>query len=112
MEKRRVYQVAKEKKLSSDALITMLKSMGHEVKSHMSVVTEEMAAAIASKIEAEKKTSIEEVQRQKVQEETRKKARTRAIREAATDKAKEESSRPRGESVPRVRTNLPVGRDR
>ena len=42
MEKRRVYQVAKEQKLSSDALISMLKGMGHEVKSHMSVVTENM----------------------------------------------------------------------
>jgi len=50
VEKRRVYQVAKEKKLSSDALISMLKGMGHEVKSHMSVVSPDMLEAITKKI--------------------------------------------------------------
>ena len=47
MDKRRVYQVAKDKKLSSDALISMLRTMGHEVKSHMSVVTEDMLTAVS-----------------------------------------------------------------
>jgi len=50
LEKRRVYQVAKEKKLSSDALISMLKGMGHDVKSHMSVVTPDMLGAITKKV--------------------------------------------------------------
>ena len=68
MEKRRVYQVAKEKKLSSDALISMLKSMDFEVKSHMSVVTAEMLDAITKKIDDEKRSSKEEVQRQKEKE--------------------------------------------
>ena len=81
MDKRRVYQVAKDKKLSSDALISMLKTMGHEVKSHMSVVTEDMLTAITSKIEEEKKSSIEEVQRQREKEETRKKDAAKARRE-------------------------------
>ena len=91
LEKRRVYQVAKEKKLSSDALISMLKSLGHEVKSHMSVVTPEMLDAIGKKIEEETKSSIEEVQRQK-DKETKRKAEARATRpsdgggsEASTD---------------------------
>ena len=79
MEKRRVYQVAKEKKLSSDALISMLKSLGHEVKSHMSVVTPEMLDAIGKKIEEETKSSIEEVQRQK-DKETKRKAEARPAR--------------------------------
>ena len=42
----RVYQVAKERKMSSDALIAMLKGMGMEVKSHMNVVTPEMLKAL------------------------------------------------------------------
>ena len=88
MEKRRVYQVAKEKKLSSDALISMLKSMEFEVKSHMSVVTEEMLDAITKKIEEEKKSSIQEVQRQKEKEETRKREVAKARREAATEPQK------------------------
>ena len=111
MEKRRVYQVAKEKKLSSDALISILKSMGHDVKSHMSVVTEEMMGAITRKIEEEKKTSVEDVQRQKVQEQTRKKAQVRAAREAS-EKSQQDTSRSRPERSPRVRTDLRVGRGR
>ena len=74
LEKRRVYQVAKELKLSSDALISMLKGMEIEVKSHMSVVSPDMLEAIGRKIEAEKKSSIEEVKRQKAKEEQQKKA--------------------------------------
>ena len=72
-EKRRVYQVAKERKLSSDALISMLKGMGHDIKSHMSVVTDEMLKAISEKFEQEKQSSMAEVQRQKSKEEDLKK---------------------------------------
>lgn len=74
MEKRRVYQVAKELKLSSDALISMLKGMDIEVKSHMSVVAPDMLEAINRKIEEEKKSSIEEVKRQKAKEDQQKRA--------------------------------------
>ncbi len=72
MEKRRVYQVAKEQKLSSDALISMLKELGIEVKSHMSVVTPEMLEAITVKIKEEKQSSKDEMKRQRDKEETRK----------------------------------------
>ena len=72
MEKRRVYQVAKEQKLSSDALISMLKDMDFEVKSHMSVVSEDMLNAITRKIQEEKQSSIAEVKRQKAKEDSRK----------------------------------------
>ena len=72
MEKRRVYQVAKEQKLSSDALISMLKELGIEVKSHMSVVTPEMLEAITIKIKEEKQSSKDEMKRQRDKEETRK----------------------------------------
>jgi len=91
VEKRRVYQVAKEKKLSSDALISMLKGMGNEVKSHMSVVTPDMMEAITKKIDDEKKSSVEEVQRQKVKE-TQRREEERASRQP-TD-AKPSESRP------------------
>ena len=86
MEKRRVYQVAKEQKLSSDALISMLKGMDMEVKSHMSVVTPEMLEAINRKLAEEKKSSIEEVKRQKAKEDSRKTSRwlpTRTPRKGA-----------------------------
>ncbi|MEE2656887.1 MAG: translation initiation factor IF-2 [Candidatus Latescibacterota bacterium] len=93
-EKRRVYQVAKEKKLSSDALISMLKSLGHEVKSHMSVVTSAMLEAITKKIEDETKSSVEEVQRQKVKE-TQRKAEERAARQPETKDDSTQDSRAR-----------------
>ena len=117
MEKRRVYQVAKEQKLSSDALISVLKGMGHEVKSHMSVVTEDMLLAITRKIEDEKQSSIEEVKRQKEKEESRKKeqaeaAATRKREQAET--AKVQSKRPARSGGARVgisrefRTEVPL----
>jgi len=105
LEKRRIYQVAKEKKLSSDALISMLKSMDYEVKSHMSVVTEEMLGAITRKIEEETKSSIEEVQRQKAKE-TQRKAEERARRQATEtpkkDETKETPSRRRLQALTRT----------
>ena len=52
----------------------MLKGMDMEVKSHMSVVTPEMLAAINRKLAEEKKSSIEEVKRQKAKEDSRKQA--------------------------------------
>ncbi len=92
-EKRRVYQVAKEKKLSSDALISMLKSMGFDVKSHMSLVDVSMLDAISKKIEDEKKNSRIEVQRQKEKEEIRQRSEPQAntAKENEEDKPKSES---------------------
>ncbi|MBJ67966.1 MAG: translation initiation factor IF-2 [Gemmatimonadetes bacterium] len=78
MEKRRVYQVAKEQKLSSDALISMLKEMDFEIKSHMSVVSEDMLNAITRKIQEEKQSSIAEVKRQKEKEDSRKQSESPA----------------------------------
>ena len=105
MEKRRVYQVAKEKKLSSDALISMLKGMGQEVRSHMSVVTPEMLEAITRKIDEEKRSSIEEVQRQKVKE-TQRKAEARAARQPPDTK---EESKPRDSRTGRRRDDPALG---
>jgi len=78
LEKRRVYQVAKEQKLSSDALISMLKEMDFEIKSHMSVVSEDMLNAITRKIQEEKQSSIAEVKRQKEKEVSRKQSESPA----------------------------------
>ena len=95
MEKRRVYQVAKEQKLSSDALISTLKGLEFEVKSHMSVVTDEMLEAIVRKIDEEKKSSVEEVKRQKVKEKSRKQAE-----QAQAAKRVEEKSKARKKRAP------------
>jgi translation initiation factor IF-2 len=52
--KRRIYEVAKQFKVSSEALVSLLKSLGYEVKSHMSVVDEKMEADIRKKFEQQK----------------------------------------------------------
>ncbi len=101
LEKRRVYQVAKEQKFSSDALISMLKGMGFEVKSHMSVVSAEMLEAITRKIQEEKQSSIEEVKRQKAKEESRK-------RSASAANAKGQDSSARRRDSGRAAASLPA----
>ena len=108
--KRRVYQVAKEKKLSSDALISMLKGMDFDVKSHMSVVTEEMLGAISRKIEEEKQTSIEEVKRQKVKEtQQRRQTEKRAPQKPAGERARANSSGSTETRTPRRRSPAGAG---
>ena len=52
--KKRVYQVAKEYNISSEALLTILRELGFEVKSYMSGVDQEMLVAIQKKFEKEK----------------------------------------------------------
>ena len=109
MEKRRVYQVAKEIKLSSDALISMLKSLGHDIKSHMSVVTPEMLEAITRKIDEEKTASKEEVQRQSQKEQSRRREERQARAERTKDKKQTKTTGERGTGE---RVREVVGRQR
>jgi translation initiation factor IF-2 len=69
MVKKRLYQVAKEFQVSSQALLKMLRESGFTPKSHMSVATDEMLRAIQKKFDAEKeavKKDIEQKKRPKV----------------------------------------------
>ena len=52
--KKRIYQVAKEYNISSEALLTILRELGFKVKSYMSGVDQEMLTAIQRKFEKEK----------------------------------------------------------
>jgi len=63
LEKKRVYEVAKEYHLSSEALVSMLRSMDYEVKSHMSVIDEQMRGAIEQRFEEEKESFRQELKR-------------------------------------------------
>jgi translation initiation factor IF-2 len=63
---KRIYEIAKEYQISSEALMALLKELKFEVKSHMSAVTPEMLAAIEDKFKREKeivKKEISEKQR-------------------------------------------------
>jgi translation initiation factor IF-2 len=52
--KKRVYQVAKEYNISSEALLSILRELGFEVKSYMSGVDQQMLTAIQKKFEKER----------------------------------------------------------
>ncbi len=65
MAKKRVYQVARELNLSSEALLKMLRSMGIAVKSHMSAIEDETAEAVRQKLKDEKEAVKKEVERKK-----------------------------------------------
>jgi translation initiation factor IF-2 len=54
MAKKRIYDAAKEYKISSNALLKILRELKFTPKSHMSVATDEMLSAIKNKFEAEK----------------------------------------------------------
>ena len=54
MAKEKVYKLAKEFKVSSEALVQMLRGMGITVKSHMSTVDENLRDQIKQKFEQER----------------------------------------------------------
>lgn len=54
MPKKRVYQVAKEFRISSEALIGMLGKLGYDVKSHMNALDDEVVDKVLAEFEKEK----------------------------------------------------------
>jgi len=73
----RIYDIAKEYKISSDALLKVLRGLGFSVRSHMSVASEDMLDAIADKFkhEIEEVKKDDEVRRKKLMELEAKKRR-------------------------------------
>src|SRR3989441_6118743 len=63
--KRRVYEVAKDMGMSSEALVHILKSLSVEVKSHMSSVADEVIEQVRSKLAREKEAVKEEEARKR-----------------------------------------------
>ncbi len=64
---RRIYELAKEFNLSSNALLTILRELKFEPKSHMSVATPEMETALKKKYEDEKAAVKKEEEKKKAQ---------------------------------------------
>src|SRR6267378_486688 len=65
VKKRRVYEVAKDMGMSSEALVHILKSLAVEVKSHMSSVGDEVIEQVRSKLAREKEAVKEEEARKR-----------------------------------------------
>ncbi|MEE8578205.1 MAG: translation initiation factor IF-2 N-terminal domain-containing protein, partial [candidate division Zixibacteria bacterium] len=51
---KRVYELAKDFKISSNAMLSVLKELSFEPKSHMSVATDAMVTAVRTRFAAEK----------------------------------------------------------
>ena len=80
---KRIYEVAKEYHISSDALMALLKELKFQVKSHMGSVTEEMLTAIEEKFKREKEIVKQEI----TDKQKRQRERERAEELAALTKA-------------------------
>lgn len=62
---KRIYELAKEYKVSSNAMLSILKELGFELKSHMSVATDEMTAAVQKRFAAEKQEAKKDMQQKR-----------------------------------------------
>ena len=67
MAKKRIYDIAKDFDVSSDALVGILRSLKFDVKNHMSFATDEMFKALEKKFQEEKEAVKEEYARKKSQ---------------------------------------------
>ncbi len=65
MEKKRIYQLAKDFHVSSEALILMLKDLKYSVKSHMSTVDDNMLNAIKEQFEKQEDKALKDIQKKK-----------------------------------------------
>jgi len=65
MAKKRIYEVAKEYKISSNALLKILRELNFQPKSHMSVATDQMLGAIKVKFDAEKAAAKKNIEQKK-----------------------------------------------
>jgi len=65
MVKKRIYEVARDYKISSNALLKILRDLKHTPKSHMSVATDDMLRAIRIKFAAEKAALKKDIQQKK-----------------------------------------------
>jgi translation initiation factor IF-2 len=81
--KRRVYEAAKDMGMSSEALVSILKTMSVEVKSHMSSIGDEVVEKVRLKIAREKEVVKEEEARRKEKAVQAAKAAAEAQRRAA-----------------------------
>ena len=63
MPTKRIYELAKDYKISSNALLSVLKELGFEPKSHMSVA-DELVAAIKKKFTEQKQEVKKEMEQQ------------------------------------------------
>jgi translation initiation factor IF-2 len=113
--KKRIYEVARDFNVSSDAVIKVLKELKHDVKNHMSTVTTEMLESISQRFtQAQAQAKVEDTKRREVQaaieQHKAEEARAAAVQAAqATVRAKAAEALPRpAPATPMARGNAPA----
>ncbi len=88
MANKRLYEIARDHKLSSDALMALVNRLGFDVRSHMSVATDEILEAIEAEFSKQREALKAEiaVREKKTRE---RKARARQVEDEARERAAE-----------------------
>jgi len=87
--KKRVYQLARDYKISSEAMLSIIGKLGFKVKSHMSAVDEKMASAIEEKFRKEREAVKEEYAQKKRKLKEREKKEAQAVSSQPSSRAQE-----------------------
>lgn len=112
MPKKRVYQVAKEFRISSEALIGMLKKLGIDVKSHMNTIDDDVVEKVRAEFEREKEVVKREYAK-KVKKAVRERKKVPAAKGRRGAKAKPAAAgRGRAAAKPRAAAAPPAARRR
>ena len=99
---KRIYELAKDYKISSNAMVHILQDLGFEPKSHMSVATQDMINAVKSKFTQEK----QEAKKEMAQKTQAREAREKAAPAAAPPKAPGERTNIGGITVSNSNTEV------
>jgi translation initiation factor IF-2 len=87
--KKRVYQLARDYKISSEAMLNIVTELGFKVKSHMSAVDAKMASAIEEKFRKEREAVKEEDARKKQKLKEREEKEKKEVSARPSARAKE-----------------------
>ncbi len=115
LSKQRVYQVAREFRISSEALLKMLREMDVSAKSHMSVVEPEAHDRVRQRLEAEKEGARREIHRKEMfhRASQRQKPRPQRLQKPQAQSATEVPSKPAAKPTPPPRRSAaPVQQQR
>ncbi|MXX04986.1 MAG: translation initiation factor IF-2 [Gemmatimonadetes bacterium] len=81
MASKRIYEVAKQYNISSNALVQMLRDLDHTVKSHMSIMDEKMVLDVNMRFEQEKLAAREEQDRKRKMAASETKPKPKTVKE-------------------------------
>jgi len=87
--KKRVYQLARDYKISSEAMLSIIRELGFKVKSHMSAVDEKMSFSIEEKFRKEREVVKEEYAQKKKKLKEREKKEEEAVSLQPSSKVRE-----------------------